>query len=154
LLILSVLCEFYVIDRNDPRRDLSTIGLTVLGLVLLAIIFNAISASSTRLAMALPVIAVSTFVIAVRLLDLGGSQTDLRLVYAVGIGLLVTEFALPLSFLPISTVMFALVLTLAAHTLLGIAQAAGGKGVTTSILLEYGLLDTLGILIILLLLGR
>jgi hypothetical protein len=123
-------------------------------LVLLAIILNAISSASARLALALPVIALSTTVIALRLLDLAIPQSDLRLVYSAGIGLLVTELALPLSFLPISAVMFALVLTLCTHTLLGLAQPACGGGISRSILLEYGVLDLLGVLIILLLVGR
>jgi hypothetical protein len=154
LLIASVLFEFYTIDREDPRRTLSVVGLSVLGLTLLAIIFNAISAASVRLAMALPVIAISTFIISIRLLDLAASTVNRLILYALGIGLLVAEISLPLSFVPISPVMFALVLALSTHTFLGIAQAAAGGGVTRTTLVEYALLDLMGVVIIIALAGR
>lgn len=154
LLILSVLFEFIVIDRSDSRHDPAAIGLNVLGLTLLAIIFNAVIASSARLAFALPVIALSTIVIAFRLLNLILPYTPRMAIYAIGIGIIVTELAIPLSFLPISSILFALILTLATHTLAGIAQAARGTGITRSTLLEYGFLDAIAVLLILVLVGR
>jgi hypothetical protein len=154
LLIASVFFEFYVIDFNDSRWNLSVVGLSVLGFMLLAIIFNAISAASVRLTIALPVIAVSTFIISIRLMDLTSSLANRVALHAVGIGLLVAELSLPLFFIPISSVMFALVLTLSTHTLLGFAQAGYGAGITKKTILEYGLLDLMGIGIIIVLAGR
>jgi hypothetical protein len=70
LLILIIVGEYLVIEKEGVRYDLASVGLNVLGLTLLAILLNAIHASSTRLAFALPVIAVCVTAIALRLLDL------------------------------------------------------------------------------------
>ncbi len=55
LLILSVVGEYYVIDRKDARYDLAAVGLNILGLTLLAIVLSALHADQARLAFALPV---------------------------------------------------------------------------------------------------
>jgi hypothetical protein len=154
LLILSIIGEYFVIDRKDVRHDLAAVGLNILGLTLLAILLNAIHASGSRLAFALPGIALLVTAIALRLLDLSdGRETGTRY-YALGIGLLVSELALPLFFLPLSSVTFGLLLTLATHTGVGIVQAHEKGKNNRSVVLEYLLIDCVAVVILILALGR
>jgi hypothetical protein len=154
LLILSVLGEYIVIDRDDIRHDFAALGLNILGLAILSIIFSAIHAGSARLAFALPVIAIISFVISVRLLDLTSPRNPRMILYALGISIMVTELAFPLSFLPVSSITFGLALTLSIHTLVGFANANRGMGIPRSTVVEYMSLDAVAMAIILLLDGR
>jgi hypothetical protein len=154
LLVLSVLGEYIVIDRQNHQYDLAAFGLKILGLVLLAIVFNAVHASSSRLAFALPAIGLSSSVIAVRLMDLEDPQRQHKPFFALGIGLITSELALILFFLPIISITFGLLLTLAVHTLVGLASIENLVKERRSIIMEYFLLDCIAILLIVFLLGR
>jgi len=154
LLILSVIGEYSVIDRKDSRYDLAAVGLNILGLTLLAILLNAIHASQSRLAFAIPGIAILVTAIASRLLDLSDPHNPMTKYYAPGIGLLVAEISLPLFFLPLSSVTFGLLLTLATHTGVGIAQTRSRESNTRSVILEYLLIDCVAVMILVLTLGR
>jgi hypothetical protein len=154
LLIFSVLGEYIVIDRTDARHDFAALGLNLLGLIILSILFSAIHAGSARLAFALPVIAVISFVLSMRLLDLASPRGLRTVLYALGISLLVTELAFPLSFLPVSSITFGLALTLAVHTLVGFSNANQGSGIPRSTIMEYMSLDAVAMGIIILLAGR
>jgi hypothetical protein len=154
LLILSVLGEYIVIDRRDTRYDLAALGLNVLGLTLLAILFSAIHAGSARLAFALPVIVLMTFVIVLRLLDLSSPPVTRKFLYALGISVIVVEMAFPLLFMPIASISFGLVLSLSVHTLVGFANSNLGKGIPLPTIVEYLILDVMAVAIILILVGR
>jgi hypothetical protein len=154
LLVASVVGEYYVIDREDIRHDLASLGLNVLGLTLLAIVLSAIHANSSRLSVAIPVIGLAVSVISFRLLDLSIQRSRRMLIYSLGIGLIVAELTLPLFFMPISSVAFGLLLVLATHTLVGFAQAALNNGVRRSTLIEYGILDLLAVILLILLIGK
>ena len=154
LLVLSILGEYLSLEREGTRYDLASVGLNILGLTLLAILLNAIHASEARLTFALPVIAVCGAAIALRLLDLSGIGHPAKYLYAAGIGLIVSELALPLFYLPVSSVSFGLLLTLATHTAVGITQTRPKDPKNKSILLEYFLLDALAILVLIFFIGR
>ena len=145
LLILSVVGEYYVIDRKDARYDLAAVGLNILGLTLLAIVLSALHAGQARLAFALPLIAVLVAAIAERLLDLSDARVPETRYFSVGIGLLVSELALPLFYLPLSSVTFGLLLTLATHTGVGIAQAHVKEKNIRSVVLEYLFIDAVAV---------
>jgi len=154
LLIFSIVCEYLTIEKEGIRYDLASVGLNILGLTVLAILLNAIHASQTRLTFALPVIAVCVAAIALRLLDLLEPGNSMKRYYAAGIGLLISELALPLFYLPVSSVTFGLVLTLAAHTAVGVAQIRSKDPKNKSILLEYFLIDAIAVLVLVLFIGR
>jgi len=154
LMILSVVGEYFVMDRKDVRHDLAAVGLNILGLTLLAIVLSALHASEVRLAFAIPLIGLMVSAIALRLLDLSDSLVPAIRYYALGIGLLVSELALPLFFLPISSVTFGLLLTLATHTAVGVAQARVKEKNYRSVILEYLLIDGVAVIILILALGR
>jgi hypothetical protein len=154
LLILSIIGEYFVIDRKDVRHDLAAVGLNILGLTLLAILLNAIHASESRLAFALPGIAILVTAIAMRLMDLSDVRDTGTAYYPLGIGLLVSELALPLFFLPLSSVTFGLLLTLATHTGIGVAQARVKGKNNRSVIWEYLLIDCVAVVILILTLGR
>jgi hypothetical protein len=154
LLILSIIGEYLTIEREGVRYDLASVGLNILGLTLLAILLSAIHASAARLAFALPVIAVVVTAIALRLLDLLDPENAVKPYFSAGIGLLVAELALPLFYIPISSVTFGLILTLATHTLVGITQIRARDPRNKSVLLEYFLIDAVAVLVLILLIGR
>lgn len=154
LLILSIVGEYLVIEKEGPRHDLASVGLNILGLALLALLLNAVHSSATRLAFALPLIGLSVSAIALRLLDLLDPEFRGKRFFALGIGLLIAELALPLFFLPVSSVTFGLVLALATHTGVGISQIRPRDPRNRSILMEYLVIDAIAILVLVLLMGR
>jgi len=154
LLILIIVGEYLVIEKEGVRYDLASVGLNILGLTLLAVLLNAIHASAARLAFALPVIGVCVTAVALRLLDLLEPRNRIKQYFAMGIGLLVSELALPLFYLPVSSVTFGLVLTLATHTAVGVTQIRARDPKTKSVLMEYFFIDAIAILVLILLLGR
>lgn len=154
LLILSIVGEYLVLESGGLRSDLASVGLTILGLTLLAVLLNAVHAGATRLALALPIIALCVTAIALRLLDLQDPGNPRKRYFALGIGLLVSELALPLFFLPLSSVTFGLVLALATHTGVGVTQIRARDSRNRSLLLEYFLIDAAALLVLGLLIGR
>jgi hypothetical protein len=154
LLILCIIGEYITIEKQGVRYDLAAVGLNVLGLTLLAILLDAIHASGARLTFALPVIAVCVAAIALRLLDLLDPEMKGKRYFAPGIGLLVSELALPLFYLPVSSVTFGLLLTLAAHTAVGVTQIRTKDPRNRSVLLEYFFIDAIAILVLILLISR
>jgi hypothetical protein len=154
LLIFSIVCEYLTLEKEGVRYDLASVGLNILGLTLLAILLNAIHASQTRLTFALPIIAVGVAAISLRLLDLLEPGNSSKYYFAAGIGLLVSELALPLFYLPVSSVTFGLVLTLAAHTAVGVTQIRPKDPKNKSVLLEYFLIDAIAVLVLVLFVGR
>lgn len=154
LLIVSIVGEYIAIEKEGIRYDLASVGLNILGLTLLAILLNAIHSSAARLAFALPLIAVIVTAIALRLLDLLEPGNAVKHYFAAGIGLLVAELALPLFYLPISSVAFGLILALATHTLVGVTQIRTKDSKNKSVILEYLFIDAIAILVLILLIGR
>ncbi len=154
LLIVSIVCEYTTIEKEGFRYDLASVGLNILGLTVLAILLNAIHASQARLTFALPVIAFGVAAIALRLLELLEPGKTNNRYFAAGIGLLVSELALPLFYLPVSSVTFGLVLALATHTAVGITQIRPKDPKNKSVLLEYFLIDAFAVLVLIVLLGR
>jgi hypothetical protein len=154
LLILIIVGEYLTIEKAGLRYDAAAVGLNILGLTLLAVLLNAIHATTARLSFALPVIAVFVAAIAGRLLDLLDPATPHKHYFAAGIGLLIAELALPLFYLPIASITFGLVLTLATHTAVGITQIRPRDAKNRSVLLEYFFIDVAAILVLLLLIGR
>jgi hypothetical protein len=154
LLILSIVGEYLVLEKQGVRSDLASVGLNILGLTLLAVLLNAVHAGATRLALALPLAALCVTAIAFRLLDLQDPQNPRKHLYALGIGLLVSELALPLFFLPLSSVTFGLVLALATHTAVGVTQIRPQDPRNRSLLLEYFVIDAVAVLVLILLIGR
>jgi hypothetical protein len=154
VLIFSIICEYLTIEKEGFRYDLASVGLNILGLTLLAVLLNAIHASQARLTFALPVIAAAVAASALRLLDLLEPAHTGKRYYALGIGLLVSELALPLFYLPLSSVTFGLVLTLATHTFVGITQIRPEDPKNKSVLLEYFFINAAAILVLILFVGR
>jgi hypothetical protein len=154
LLIASIVGEYLTLERRGFRYDLASVGLNILGLTLLAILLSAISASEARLTFALPVIALCVSAIALRLLDLLDGENRTKKYFAAGIGLLIAELALPLFYLPISSITFGLILTLATHTAVGITQIRPKDPKNKSILLEYFIIDAIAIAVLVLFIGR
>jgi hypothetical protein len=154
LLVACIAAEYYTIDRSDFRHDPSALALHVLGLAILAIILSAIHFGSSRIAFALPIIGLTAAVISLRLLDLHAPRSRKLYVYACGIGLIIGELALPLEFLPFSSVAFGLVLTLATYDLMGVAHAALTIGVHRATIIEYLIVNSVALLSFILFIGR
>jgi hypothetical protein len=154
LLVLCIAGEYVSIEKEGVRYDLASVGLNILGLTLLAVLLNAIHASAARLAFTLPAIGICAAAVALRLLDLLDPLNSFKKHYALGIGVLVSELALPLFYLPLSSVTFGLLLTLATHTAVGVTQIRAGDARNRSILTEYFFIDAIAIIVLTLLIGR
>ncbi|MBN1440099.1 MAG: hypothetical protein JW929_11880 [Anaerolineales bacterium] len=154
LLIACIAGEYLTLEKEGFRYDLASVGLNILGLTLLALLLNAIHAGAARLAFAVPLIAVFVAAVAGRLVDLLEPENPRNKFLAAGIGLLVAELALPLFYLPVSSVTFGLLLTLAAHTLVGATQIRAGDPKNRSVILEYLCIDAIALLVLVLFLGR
>jgi hypothetical protein len=153
LLVACIAAEYYTLDRADYWHDPSALVLNMLALVILALILAAIHFGSTRIAMALPAIGLTAMVIGLRVLDLQAPRSPKAYGYALGIGVLVSELALPLEFLPISSVSFGLALTLIFYDLTGIAQASLTSGFRRATAIEYLVVNVIAILALLIFLG-
>ena len=122
LVVLCVLGEYIVIDRDDYRYDPASIGLGILAYSLLALLLSAMHASETRLAIFLPLIGVVVAILALRLLELTAPPSPRLLAYAAGTGLVIAQLGLPLNFWPLPSVAFGLGLTVAAYCVIGVAR--------------------------------
>lgn len=152
LLVAGVAGEFIVLDRKDARHDPAASGLSTLGLAILAIILAAVHAGSTRSALAVPAVGATVAIISLRLLDLRAPRSRKMMLYALGIGLAVSQLALPMVFLPIPSVTFSLSLVLATYTMIGFAQSVLVTGrLPRQTIYEYLLVDALAVLVLTLL---
>jgi hypothetical protein len=151
LLVACIYAEYYTIERSDYRHDPSALALNILGLTILVIILSAIHFGATRIGLALPAIGLTAAVIGLRLLDLQTPRSRKMYLYAMGIGLVICELALPLEFLQMSSVSFGLLLTMATYNLVGAAQAELTSGLHRATIFEYLIVNAIAVLILILL---
>jgi hypothetical protein len=152
LLVMCIAAEYYTLDRADYRHDPSALALNMLGLTILALILSAIHFSAARVAMALPTIGCTAAIIGLRLLDLQAPRSRKAYLFACGIGLIVSELALPLEFLPMSSVAFGLILTLVTYDLSGIAQASLSGALRRGTVFEYLAINAIALAVLMVLL--
>jgi hypothetical protein len=149
LVVLAVAGEYLVLDRDTPHYDQASLGLEILAYSLLVLVFSALHASDTRLAIAMPLIVVCTSILTLRVLALA-APLDRRLwAYTIGIGLVVGQLALPLNFWPLPSVAYGLGLTVSAYVLGGLGKLHLRSELRRASLVEYGIVAALAVLALL-----
>jgi len=116
LLILVLFAEYIVVDSLDIRRPLAAAGLTAVAFALYLVLTTALRFAEFRLIMLLPALAISVFLISLRVLRLR-QPGDWALVESAMIALITVQIAAPLHYLPISPIAFGLVLLGPAYAL-------------------------------------
>ncbi len=154
LVVLAVAGEYLALDRDDPHYDQASIGLEILVYSLLVLVFSALHAADARLAMAMPLIALSTSVLTLRVLALAAPLDRRIWAYTAGIGLLVGELALPLNFWPLPSVAYGLGLTVSAYVLGGLGKLRLQSELRRASLVEYAVVAALALLALLALTKR
>ena len=154
LVVLSVAGEYSTLDRDDPHYDQASLGLVILAYSLLVLVFSALQASDTRLAIAAPLIILSTSILTLRVLALAAPVNRKLWAYTLGIGLLVGELALPLNFWALPSVAYGLGLTVSAYVLGGLGKLHLQSELRRASLVEYGVVTALAVLALLALTKR
>ncbi|MGA2820844.1 MAG: hypothetical protein ABSF61_09345 [Anaerolineales bacterium] len=154
LVVLAVAGEYLALDRDDPYYAQASIGLEILVYSLLVLVFSALHAADTRLAMAMPLIALSTSILTLRVLALAAPLDRRIWAYTAGIGLLVGELALPLNFWPLPSVAYGLGLTVSAYVLGGLGRLRLQSELRRASLVEYAVVAALALLALLALTKR
>jgi hypothetical protein len=116
LLVLVFIAEYIVMDFDDLRFALSSIGLTALSFALFLILAIALKASNVRLYLALPTLGVSLALIVLRTIYLRLNGRWIIFGTA-AIVMVVLQIAIGLQYLPVSPLGYGLVLVGAAYGL-------------------------------------
>jgi hypothetical protein len=149
LVVLAVAGEYLALDRDDPHYDQAALGLEILAYSLLVLVFSALHAADTRLAIALPLVALSTSILILRVLALAAPLNPRMWSYMAGIGLLVGQLALPLDFWPLPSVAYGLGLTVSAYVLGGLGSLRLQSKLRRASLVEYGVVAGLAMVALL-----
>lgn len=109
LLILVLVAEYIVIDPSDIRRTPASVVLIAVSFALYLVLAISVRAAAMRLYAILFALAVTTFLISIRALNLRSSGKWF-VNWALGITLVVGQVAVGLYYLPISPLRFGLIL--------------------------------------------
>jgi hypothetical protein len=138
-LVAVVASEFVVVDRLDPRYDLAALLLRALAYLLLTGVLFAITATDLRAFFAVPLILLVTSGIVWRLSNMHEEASTARL-DAVLIGLLISQFAWALHYLPILPLRESLTLVLLTYLAEGLVRTYRRGELTSRRAGEYALL--------------
>jgi hypothetical protein len=139
LLLAGVfLAEYIVVDFNDSRHGLATIGLTALSFALYLILAIAARAASLRLYLLLPLLVGPLALVCMRTLYLraGGGW---HFAWSIGIVIVTTEVITGLQYLPLAPLTYGLLLTGLAYALTSVASSIEDARPWPAILVEPGL---------------
>ncbi len=122
LLILVFVAEYIVVDIGDTRQAPATIGLTAVSFALYLTLAIAVRAAGLRLYLALPALFAAIGLVSLRslYLRLGGRWVW---AWALGVALVVSQFAMGLHYLPVSPLRYGLLLLGLAYAFTSIAGA-------------------------------
>lgn len=122
LLVMVFAAEYIVVDANDARQAPATAALTAVSFALYLTLAITIRAAGMRLYLAIPALAITIGLVALRTLYL---QLEGRWCYAwaAGIALAVGQLAMGLHYLPVSPLRFGLLLAGAAYALTSLGGA-------------------------------
>ncbi len=120
LLALVFVAEYIVVDPADAHRPEATVGLTALSFALYLILAIAVRSANLRLYLMLPALITAIALVSLRTLylRLGGRWTY---TWALGIAMLVGQFATGLHYWPLSPIRFGLLLLGPAYALTSLA---------------------------------
>ncbi len=120
MLVLVLVAEYIVVDLTDVRHVLASIGLTAVSFALFLILTISLAAAESRLYVLLPAVMLAIFLVVLRTLylRLGGRWC---LTWALGIALLVGQFAAGLHYWPLSPLSFGLAVLGLAYALTSVA---------------------------------
>lgn len=148
-LVLVLVAEYTVADPSDTGFYWAALGLTVLAYAIGLTFFGLLRASSGRAAITATVAAVVSAFIALRLLLLAGATTRDSLVYAGVIGLCLGECTWALNYWPAGALGTGLILLVVFYMLTGLAQQHLVGSLTRRVLIEFGVVATIGLLAVL-----
>lgn len=120
LLMLVFVAEYIVLDPTDVRHGPATIGLTAVSFALYLVLAIAVRAAGFRLYTLLAALVPAMFLVSLRslYLRLGGQW---KYAWALGISLVIGQFAVGLHYLPISPIQFSLMLLGLSYALTSLA---------------------------------
>lgn len=120
LLMMVLVWEYIVYDPNDIRRAPAAVGLTAVSFALFLVLVVALRAAGTRLYLLLPTLLAAIGLTSMRTLFL---RLDGRWCWAwsLGIAAAVSQFAVALHYLPLTSLQYGLLLTAPAYALTSLA---------------------------------
>ncbi len=143
-LMATVVAEFIVLDRADPRREAASIGLTALGQTLLTGVYFALLSLRVRAFFLVPLAFLATAAVAWRLLRLHLPQPPAA-VFSVAIGAILAQLTWALYYLPLSSAGATLALGLISHIGTYAVLSHLSDRLTTRLALEFGLVGAVGL---------
>ena len=135
LLVMVIVAEYIVVDFEDSRYSIATMGLTSLSFALYLFLIITIRGAELRLYLELPAIVITIFLISLRTfyLRLGGKWC---ISWAIGVGLIVGQIAVGLHYWPLSPLAYGLVLLGPAYGLTSLAISIEEERTMRSIWIE------------------
>lgn len=121
LLILVLVAEYIVLDPNDIRHGMASVGLIAVSFALYLILAISIRAASFRLYTILFALTPTVFLVSIRTLYLRNHERWL-LSWAAGITLVIGQVAVGLYYLPLSPLRFGLILLGLTYALTSLAS--------------------------------
>ena len=150
LLAGVLLAEFFAASGTDPRRDAATIGLRILGYLLLVQVIFSTRATGMRAAFAIPVIFVTVSAVSWRILrlsDLGQKS----IYYGLIVGWVAAQIALGLHYWPIKPLQAGMLLGLLIYICNGFLILNERREMNFSQALEFGIVGGVSLIAILVL---
>lgn len=150
LLVAVLATEFIVLDPDDPRYDVASVGLTALSYLLLVGALFAIRSTGLRATFAVPLVLAACAAVAWRLLRLQQPESP-ALLHAGLIGIVASQVAWALHYWPIPPLRASLILGLGVYLGTGLALAHLRREMDRASALEFstvGAVALLGILIL------
>lgn len=142
LLAFVFIAEYIVVDFHDIRHGPATIGLTALSFALYLVLAIAVRASSLRLYLLLPLLAIPLALVCLRTMFLrAGGIWHISWTFAIVV--VVAEVAAGLQYLPLSPLAYGLVLTALAYGLISTASAIEEGRTWPGLLVEPGVVMAL-----------
>ncbi|MBN2048564.1 MAG: hypothetical protein JW750_12035 [Anaerolineaceae bacterium] len=123
LLLIIFTAEYIAVDLSDERHALATIGLTAISFALYLFLAISMRGAGLRLYLILPGLGLAIFPIIMRTLYLRLNETW-SIPWALSISLVIMQIVLALHYLPLSPVLFGVIILAAAFLLENLAEAA------------------------------
>lgn len=120
LLLLVFLAEYIALDSSDVRYPAASAGLVALSYTLFLILVTTLSFSVARLLMVAVIVFPVAGLVALRALHLRAGKWEFA--WAIGIGLILTQFAAALHYWPLEPVQYGLALLGPLYALTDLAQ--------------------------------
>lgn len=134
-LILVILAEYIVLDEGDSRRPLAATLLGALSFAMFLALIVSLRASTLRLVMTLPAVALSSGALSFRVILLQ-KPDQLRIPEAVACLLIVTQLTAPLHYLPVSPLSFGLLLLGALYAMINFVVNTSQNDVSRTSIVE------------------